>query len=860
MPEPSLFSLDAMGVDPLMNPAATLTGERWRIGLLTDRLVRFEWSETGRFVDEASQMAINRRFPTPRFSTREADGLLIIETDGLIIRYDRGPFRPGGLSVSVKGATNQDNTWHYGDSQAKNLHGTTRTLDETDGPAELGVGLVSKTGWAVLDDSDSALIVKTDCVRGSDNPFGTWVAPREGGGIDLYFFGYGTCAADAVRDFAHLAGPVPLLPRWALGNWWSRYHSYTDAEYRALMERFDAEGLPFTVAVIDMGWHLVDEVDPKYGSGWTGYTWNRDLIPDPPAFLDWLHSRGLATALSDHPRDGVRAFEERYGAVARAVGVDPASGDAVDFDATSPTFMAAYFDQLHHPIEDEGVDLWWMDWQQGTVAREDWLDPLWMLNHLHFLDSARRGERPMTFSRYAGPGSHRYPIGFSGDTVVSWKSLKFQPYFTAMAANIGYGWWSHDIGGHMFGRRDEALQARWYQLGAFSPIMRLHSSDSPFNSKEPWRFHPETRQAMNEALRLRHALIPYLYAMNRRAAVESLPLVEPMYWRYSGGNVPTEYLFGSELVVSPIVEPQDAECQRGKADVWLPQGVWFDFFDGRRYCAPAASGRLMQAWRALTRIPVFAPAGGIVPMQALDGENGRLNAVDNPVHLEIIAFPGADGNFDLWEDDGGAGEHNRWARTGLSLRWHDGGRDGGCADPTVSRFVIAPVEGAADVVPGLRHWTLRLRGVAELDASRVRVTIDDGAAADGAAGDGRAGAESVTDVAVSYDSATLTLTVDLPVLPVSARVEIALEGCRVADDPTLADAFEVLYDAQMEYFTKERALALIRDCGSDALAALRSLEAEPGEYGEPQWFVSHMPEGVIGALTEVLTRASGNRA
>ena len=98
-----------------------------------------------------------------------------------------------------------------------------------------------------------------------------------------------------------------------------------------------------------------------------------------------------------------------------------------------------------------------------------------MLNHYHYLDSGRRGNRRLTFSRYAGLGSHRYPIGFSGDTVISWDSLDFQPYFTATASNVGYGWWSHDIGGHMKGTKDDELATRWVQLGVFSPINRLHS-------------------------------------------------------------------------------------------------------------------------------------------------------------------------------------------------------------------------------------------------------------------------------------------------------------------------------------------------------------------------------------------------
>ena len=825
MVDASLFSPDP-AADPSMDPAAVVRSDRWRIGVLTDSLIRLEWSDDGTFVDDASQMAVNRRFaPVPDFRVTERDGLTVIETDRLTIRYDGERFSPEGLSVTVRDFPVQDNTWHYGDAQTGNLHGTARTLDQADGPVDMEPGLLSKTGWAVIDDSATCLLVGADEVRGRRNPFGTWTAPRPEGGIDLYFFGYGGRATDAVRDFYRLTGPVPLLPRFALGNWWSRYHRYDEAEYRALVERFEAEGLPFTVAVLDMDWHLTD-IDPKYGSGWTGYTWNRDLFPDPGGFLGWLHEHGMHVTLNVHPRDGVRAFEDAYPDMARSQGIDPADGTAVDFDVSSPTFMAAYLDLLHHPLEDQGVDFWWLDWQQGGVARQKGLDPLWMLNHLHYLDSARRGGRPLTFSRYAGPGSHRYPIGFSGDSVVSWKSLKFQPYFTANATNIGYGWWSPAIGGPMFGRRDEALQVRWYQFGAFSPICRLHSSESPFNGKEPWNFRPEARRAMTDALRLRHAMIPYLYTMNRRAAVDGLPLVEPMYWRPRGGNVPTEYMFGTELVVSPIVDPQDPVTQRGRADVWLPRGDWFDFFDGRRYRAAGADGRLMQAWRTLERIPVFAKAGGIVPLREPDAENGRPNDVGNPVHLRVVAFPGADGAFDLWEDDGAAGDADRWACTGLRSRWDDG-----------ARLVIGPVRGAGGVVPERRRWTVTLRGVAPADDVAVLV--------DGAPVDAR----------TAYDADTLSLEVAVPPASRDARIEVVVRDARVADDPMLADAFAVLNDAQMEYFTKERAYVLVRDLGPGAIASLHRLEADPGDYGEPAWDQSHKPQSVIAALTEVLNRS-----
>lgn len=107
------------------------------------------------------------------------------------------------------------------------------------------------------------------------------------------------------------------------------------------MERFAGEQLPFSVAVIDMDWHLVD-IDPEYGSGWTGYTWNRELFPDPSRFLQWLHDRGMRVTLNVHPADGVRAFEEPLPEMAQALGIDPETKTAIPFDPGSRKFMDAY--------------------------------------------------------------------------------------------------------------------------------------------------------------------------------------------------------------------------------------------------------------------------------------------------------------------------------------------------------------------------------------------------------------------------------------------------------------------------------------------------------------------------------------
>ncbi|HEX2550937.1 MAG TPA: TIM-barrel domain-containing protein, partial [Nocardioidaceae bacterium] len=338
------------------------------------------------------------------------------------------------------------------------------------------------------------------------------------------------------------------------------------------------------------------------------------------------------------------------------IGIDPDDELPVSFDPTDPEFIEAYFEELHHPLEDDGVDFWWLDWQQGGVTKVAGLDPLWLLNHFHFLDSGRDGRRPLTFSRYAGIGSHRYPIGFSGDTHITWESLDFQPYFTATASNAGYGWWSHDIGGHFKGYRDDELTTRWVQLGVFSPVNRLHSGLNPFNTKEPWRFSAVAERVMSDFLRLRHRLLPYLATMNLRAHADGEPLVQPMYYDHpdeaAAYDVPNQFMFGSELLVAPITTPADRDTGLGRVKAWLPDGTWTDVFTGQTY----TGGRSLYLHRDLTSIPVLARAGAIVPKAP---EDSVLDGTGLPSVVELTVYPGADGDFTLAEDN----DDDRWALT-----------------------------------------------------------------------------------------------------------------------------------------------------------------------------------------------------
>ncbi|KAL4760992.1 glycosyl hydrolases family 31-domain-containing protein [Aspergillus foveolatus] len=612
---------------PIANPGAVVQGAQYRFTLLSERLIRFEWAEDGHFEDRASTFAINREFPVPRFRIVDDDELEII-TEYFHVSYTKQKFSPESLIVHFSGKSVKYGTpWRFGTPTEFNLGGTARTLDGVDGRCDMGQGVLSKAGYAVIDDSESMLFDGKG-----------FVASRQAGDrADCYLFCYGRDYKAAIKAFYAVSGKQPVVPRFVLGNWWSRYFAYHQDEYIALVDKFREHSIPLSVAVLDMDWHYVsDERVPH--AGWTGYTWNEKLFPNPARFKRDIHKRQLRITLNDHPHGGIHAHEAAYEEMALFLGHDTRDRNPILFDPASPKFMEAYFGILHRRLEREVCDFWWIDWQQGPYSKIPGFDPLWLLNHFQYLDSKHTGSVPLIFSRYGGPGSHRYPIGFSGDTVNS----------HATASNIGFGWWSHDIGGHIRGIRDDELLIRWTQLGVFSPVMRLHSTSSRWNSKEPWLYGDECSRVMAEFLRFRHRLVPYLYTQNVTGSSNDEPLVQPMYWSWpnepNAYKVPNQYFLGSELLVAPIVRPRDKQTNLASVKAWLPPGGRFvDIFCGTVY----DGGRMVTFYRPIDKYPVLAPEGSIVTLtsEAYPG-NGCLN----PPGIEALVIVGKDGRASLIEN------------------------------------------------------------------------------------------------------------------------------------------------------------------------------------------------------------------
>ncbi|WP_311678289.1 glycoside hydrolase family 31 protein [Sneathia vaginalis] len=716
--------------NPLANPKSIIIGKGYRITLLTSKLVRLEYSKNNIFEDARTKMVINRNFPEVLYEIYEDENSLKIITKDITLRYNKREFSPYGLSIELNGKTKHPykEIWHFND-KLSNLGGTIRTLDFIDGEVELDDGILSEYGISVIDDSNSPILLENG-----------WYEDRNSNEIDLYVFAYKRNYKEALKDFFLLTGPQPKLPRYALGNWWSRYYPYDENSYKDLLEKFENEKLPFSVAVLDMDWHLVD-IPEKYGSIWTGYTWNHELFPDPKRFIDYIKGKGYKITLNIHPSAGIRPFEIMYRDFAKAMNIDPNKDLYIDFDHKSKTFFENTFKYLYKPNEDIGVDFWWIDWQQSPTKIDENKDPLWVLNHYHYNDNKKNNNIGLTFSRYAGPGSHRYPVGFSGDTVISWKSLDFQPYFTSTASNIGYGWWSHDIGGHRHGYRSDELTLRWIQFGVFSPINRLHSSNSEFIEKEPWNFKEPYKTIIGEYLRLRHELIPYTYTMNVIANTENIPLIRPMYYEYPENKesykVKNQYYFGSELLICPITKKINEESEMAEFKAWLPKGNWYDLQIGLKY----SGNRNITINRGIENLGIFFKEGSIIPLAKL---KERINNIDNPENLRIIIGSGDDGEFNLIEDNKDNLSNVESVTTNFKYLEND------------SKILIHKAEGNINVIPRYRSFEFNIYGK---KIKKVMIKIKD----------------SIIEIGTEYNFKKNITSFIIREIPINENVEITFE-------------------------------------------------------------------------------------
>ena len=335
----------------------------------------------------------------------------------------------------------------------------------------------------------------------------------------------------------------------------------------------------------------------------------------------------------------------------------------------------------------------------------------------------------MIFSRYGGIGSGRYPAGFSGDTFSNWNSLAFQPGFTAQAANVLFGTWSNDIGGHLTDEHsvrtgavkteafDPEIYVRWVQFGIFSPIFRTHASKSADMDRRFWAFPEPFRPALISAARERCALLPYLYTEMRRVEDHSISLCHPLYIEWpdleESYQHPGQYLFGSQMMIHPVTGPVNPDTGLADLTTWIPPGDWFDTAHG----ALLQGSSTRSANYLLHETPVFVRAGSIIARQGPE----TLRAGNPSPHLIIDAYPGGNGKWEIYEDDGESLSYRSGEALWIPLVHRQ--------EKESRQVLVGPALGDYKGASRSRHFTIRLHGTppphtVTLDGSKIPWRFD----------------------------------------------------------------------------------------------------------------------------------------
>ena len=665
----------------LSSEEAVKKGNFYRITILTERLIRLEYSKKGFFNDYQTDFAKNRNFEVPKFKLQEDDKYLVITTKYFSLQYFkekpfRGPSFAPDSNLRVK-LLNTDKIWYYGHPEARNFLGTTNSLDDFNGNVKLDKGLYSTDGFVSIRD-DSAIVY---------NEIGILFDPTIDN-IDIYLFMYRRDFGLCLKDYYELTGYPTLLPRYAFGIWWYRDRIYSSEDVKKVVENFNNNDIPLNVIMLGEFWHYKDFRNINLYK--TGYSFNEKLFPNPSALVNYLHAKGIRIALNLNPKEGISPLEPSYEAFKDETGYK--LEDNIPFKVFDKMFIIMYFQELINPLFKLNIDFFWLDYKENYKT-------LRALSDYHIRDFYQSdAKRPMLFTRNPGVSAHNKGVLYSGETTVSWSMLKYLPSFNSSASNIGISWWSHDVGGFKGGIEDAELYLRYVQFAAFSPIFRFSAKRGLYYKREPWLWDFKTFNIAKEYTRLRQSLIPYLYTENYNYAINGVPLIQPLYYNYpqvyDAVEYKNQYYFGSEFFISPITSPKDPYMNRAIHRMFLPKGTWYDFKKGRKFIG----GKRYVTFYKDEDYPAFVKAGAIIPLADI---SGQTNLITNPNKFNIHIFPGLSNNYTLYEDDGISNKYKQglYSMTNIEYNYLQNNYS----------VIIKAAEGNKTLIPSNRDYSILFR-------------------------------------------------------------------------------------------------------------------------------------------------------
>jgi alpha-D-xyloside xylohydrolase len=581
-----------------------------------------------------------------------------------------------------------------------NLRGQHQYLYQQNMKAVVPV-LVSTRGYGIFLDSCSLITFH-------DDAFGSYLWSDVNEELDYYFI-YGPEFDRIVHEIRLLTGHSPMLPKWALGYIQSKERYVTQDELLSIVREYRQREIPLDCIVLDWkSWA---------GDLWGEKTLDPERFPDPDQMTADLHALNARLMVSIWPimRPGGENWQEMKDQ-------GHLLGNQATYNAFSAAARLCYWKQANQGLFSHGIDAWWCDctepfeadWK-GAIKPEPeerlrintgeakrYLDPetinAYSLLHSQGIYEGQRREtgekRVVNLTRSAYLGQQRYAtVTWSGDTAARWDTLRRQIADGLNFCVTGMPYWTADIGAFFVKRKPELwfwsgdfdegvddlgyreLFVRWFQYGAFLPMFRAHGTDTP---REIWRFGEPGEpfyDALMSTLKLRYRLLPYIYSLagwttqNDYTMLRALPFdfrSDPVTY-----DISDQYMFGPALLVNPVTRPMLYDVGSlplagdGKSrPVYLPAGAtWYDFYTGQMY----PGGQTIQAEAPIDRLPLFVCSGSILPMGPVRQHvNDRSDA---PVELHI--YPGQDGAFTLYEDEGDQYNYENGAFSMIPFQWQD---------------------------------------------------------------------------------------------------------------------------------------------------------------------------------------------
>ena len=594
----------------ISNKESCIIGNKYRITILTPRLARLEYTPSGKFIDDPTALVINRTFPKTPYGITESETLIQIDTGIFTITYVKDKdFKAGNLGSNLKAVINNTTIeWQMNSPQVKNLRGINYSIDSIKDKIILDTGLYSLDGYAVVKDNTPVL---------TENDI---FIPREEGSKDIYLFMYNKDFDGCLNDYFTLTGYPNLIPRYALGAWWYKNDNYTSKDIISLVDRFNKDNIPISIFLL--------------GDSWRG---NNNYIPsiDLKNVSNYLAQKNIKLGVTINPNLEITKGTNEYNLISNYT-----NEEKFKFIPLSNEKLGIYLNMFINNLEMQGVELYSIDYNNPN----DKID-LWKFAHYHHGKIETRGKRGLSLTRNHGIAVHRYPIIWSGKTLVNWTTLNLLPRYNLQGYNVGVSFIAHPIGGYHNGIEEAELYLRYIQFACFSPIFLLASEGGKYYKREPWKWNPIIENDIIYFMNLRYKLIPYIYTESYNYHKTGKGIVKPFYYDYpkilDDVQYKNQYFFGQNLFVSPITNKKNIVIDRVMKKVFVPDGIWFNLLDGKQY----NGAKYYTNFYRDEDYPVFVKAGSIIPM------NYNIKE-DIPSTLELNIYPLNDGTYNLYEDDG----------------------------------------------------------------------------------------------------------------------------------------------------------------------------------------------------------------